>query len=324
MDGNQTLNILITSAGGISGTFLIRHLLRQQIDNYRYHIVAVDSNEHSIAKHMSPVFYHVPSSGDPRYEQAIYDIIVKEQINIVFPVTSYDTPFYAKQRSRLNSMGAKLLVCDYNLHMLLHNKKWMYALMSRFGIPVPHVYENRRHIHYPSIIKACKSSGSTGVHKLEGDLDLHYWTSKLEEYVITDYVQGKEFTVDCLFDQAGKLVLSNTRERKKVHGGGVVVTKNTTAPEAVMSILRTLESHLFIVGPVNFQYIYDEQGRTFLTDFNTRFASGGLPLTIASGFDIPNVMIQLMLGQSIPDVSNRKRTGLTMYRYYDELFIEED
>jgi carbamoyl-phosphate synthase large subunit len=324
MDGNQTLNILITSAGGISGTFLIRHLSRQQIDNYRYHIVAVDSNEYSIAKHVSPIFYHVPRSDDPCYEQAICDIITKEHIDIIFPVTSYDTPYFAKQRSKLNDMGVQLLVCNYNFHMLLHNKKCMYALMSRLGIPVPQVYENRNHIRYPSIIKACESSGSAGVHKLENELDLQYWTSKLKEYVITDYVQGKEFTVDCLFDQAGKLVLSNTRERKKVHGGGVVVTKNVNEPEAVKNILKALEAHLFIVGPVNFQYIEDAQGHIFVTDFNTRFASGGLPLTIASGFDIPNIMIQLMLGQIVPKVSKIEKAGLVMYRYYDELFIEEN
>lgn len=324
MDGSRTINILITSAGGISGTFLIRHLLRHPIANYRYHVVAVDSNEYSVAKHISSVFYHVPRSNDPRYEQAIYDIIVKERIDIVFPVTSYDTPFYAKHRNKLIGMGVNLLVCEFKTHELLHNKKRMYAFMSSIGIPVPHVYENRDHIRYPAIIKVCESSGSAGVYKLESDLDLHYWMSKLKEYVITDYVQGKEFTVDCLFDQSRRLVLSNTRERKKVHGGGVVVTKNVNTPEAIRRVLKILESQLSIVGPINFQYIHDEHGRIFLTDFNTRFASGGLPLTIAAGYDIPNVMIQLMLGHPVSEDSNKEKAGLTMYRYYDELFIEED
>ncbi|MBB3069412.1 carbamoyl-phosphate synthase large subunit [Paenibacillus baekrokdamisoli] len=319
------MNLLITSAGGISGTFLIRHLLDHPIDNCHYNIVAVDSDEHSLARYMSPTFYHVPKCNDPRYEKVIYDIIIKENIHMIFPVTSYDTPFYAKHKNKLSSMGVKLLVCDSTTHELLHNKKKMYALMSSIGVPTPLVYENQGNIHYPAMIKACESSGSVGVHKLESSVDRQYWTSKLKEYVITDYVHGKEFTVDCLFDQNGKLIIYSTRERKKVHGGGVVISKKVETAEAVKEILKTLESHLSLIGPVNFQYILDENNHIFLTDFNTRFASGGLPLTIAAGNDIPNVMVQLMLGLPTNAAANKKEIfGLMMYRYYHEFFVEEE
>ena len=48
-----TLNILITSAGGLTGTFLTQHLLKNQMDGYQYRIVAIDCNDLVFTKYIS-------------------------------------------------------------------------------------------------------------------------------------------------------------------------------------------------------------------------------------------------------------------------------
>lgn len=323
MDANSTLNILIPSAGGLSGTFLIQHLNRQAIENYRYRIVAADSSRHTVTRCLASAFYQVPACQDPDYERAIYEIILKESIDIILPVVSYDTPFFAQRKAQLEQMGVRLLVCDIQTHEQLHNKKTMYETMRSIGIPVPQSYENNPPLSYPAIIKPTVSSGSKNVCKLENDADYRYWSSKLRDYVVTDFIEGTEFTVDCLFDKSGRLVLHNTRERVRMNGGAVVITRQADTIGPLISILQKIQSHLKIEGPVNFQYIADRENRLFLTDFNTRFASGGLPLTVAAGYDIPNLMIRIMLNQDV-DVSHIvPPKGLTMYRYYQEWITEE-
>lgn len=323
MGDNRALNILIPSAGGVSGTFLIRHWSRNKVAGYDYRIVAADSNPHAVAKHFADVFYPVPMCSDPRYEPAIYEIVAKERIDIVIPLASYDIPFFASHKTRLARLGAKLLVCDLPTHERLHNKKKMYSLMQSIGIAVPRVYvDGEPPAAYPAILKATESSGGRGVYRLDNDADYRYWSTKLGEHVVTAFVNGTEYTVDCLFDRSGRLVTYNVRERLKTNGGAAVVARQAKPSDSLRFVLRQLEKHLTIEGPVNFQYIVDRDNRLFLTDFNTRFASGGLPLTIASGCDIPNLMIRLMLGLDV-EVPERKPTKLTMYRYYDELFTEE-
>ncbi|MEC0331603.1 ATP-grasp domain-containing protein [Paenibacillus macerans] len=323
MDVNATLNILIPSAGGLSGTFLIRHLSHQAIEHYRYRIVAADSNRHTVVRRLASAFYQVPACHDPDYERAILEIILKENIDIIFPVASYDTPFFAQRKARLEQMGVQLLVCDMSTHERLHNKKTMYETMRTIGIPVPRYYGPHPPLFYPAIIKPAASSGSKNVCKLENDGDYRYWSSKLKEYVVTDFIEGTEYTVDCLFDKSNRLVLSNVRERVKMNGGAVVITRQAESAAVLTSILQKIEAHLKIEGPVNFQYIADRENRLFLTDFNTRFASGGLPLTVAAGYDIPNLMIRIMLNQPV-DVSDVvPPKGLTMYRYYQEWITEE-
>lgn len=323
MGDSRVLSILIPSAGGISGTFVIRHLSRSQVAGYDYRIVAADSNPHAVAKHFAAAFYPVPLCSDPRYEQAIYEIIAKERIDIIIPLASYDIPFFAAHKTRLERLGSRLLVCDLPTHERLHNKKKMYALMKSIGIAVPRVYEDGEPpAAYPAILKATESSGSRGVYRLDNDADYRYWSTKPGEHVVTDFVDGEEFTVDCLFNRSGRLVAFNVRERLKTNGGAVVVAKQAVPSEPLRLVLRQLEKHLAIEGPVNFQYMVDRENRLFLTDFNTRFASGGLPLTIAAGYDIPNLMIRLMLGLDV-EAPERTPTKLTMYRFYDELFTEE-
>ncbi|WP_027085998.1 ATP-grasp domain-containing protein [Cohnella panacarvi] len=322
MGDNRVLNILIPSAGGVSGTFLIRHLSRNKVDGYDYRIVTADSNPQVAAKYFADAFYPVPMCGDARYESEIVEIIANERIDIIFPLASYDIPFFAARKTRLEQLGCRLLVCDLHTHERLHNKKKMYALMKSIGIAVPRVYEEGEIPAYPAILKSTESSGSRGVYRLDDDADYRYWSGKLGEHVATAFVQGTEYTVDCLFDRSGGLVAFNVRERLKTNGGAVVVTTQAEPSEALRFVLRQLEKHLALEGPVNFQYIADRDNRLFLTDFNTRFASGGLPLTIAAGCDIPNLMIRLMLGLDV-EVPERMPTKLTMYRYYDEFYAEE-
>lgn len=322
MVGKRTLTILIPSAGGVSGTFLVRYLSRHPIDGYDYRIVAADSNSLSVAKRFASAFHVVPESRDPRYEDTILDLIRRERVDVLLPVTSHDTPFFAARKPLWRQLGVSLLACDPEIHERLHNKISMYAWMRDIGVPVPRVYEHGEPPAYPAILKSAEGSGSRGVRKLEDAADYRYWTSKPGEFVVTDFIDGPEFTVDCLFDSSHRLVLFHNRERVKTNGGAVVVTRQAEPTAPLNAALRRIESHIRLEGPVNFQYMLDRDGRLYLTDFNTRFASGGLPLTIAAGYDIPNLMIRFMLGEDarIPALLPGK---LTMYRYYDELFAEE-
>lgn len=319
---HKTLNILITSAGGLTGTFLIKHLLQHPIQGYKYRIVAMDSSEYVYAKHVVDSFYKVPASSDPNYANMVLSLVEQEQIEIIFPTTSYDTPFYSKHKAELLKKGVQLLVCDVNTHEILHHKQKMYLFMKNIGLPVPEIFETKEAVTYPAIIKKCESSGSKEVRKLEDRTDLDYWSVKMKDYVVTDYISGKEYTVDCLFDQKGLLIVCNQRERLKTLGGGAVICQNQH-PLEIRDYIQAISKHIHLEGPVNFQYILNRHNQPFIIDFNTRFASGGLPLTIASGYDIPNLMIRLMLGDPIEEHIKYKKDQLTMYRYFQEYFTEE-
>lgn len=326
MPNRKTLNLLIPSAGGLTGTYLVQHFLKGGLDGCAYRIVAADSSDHVFVKYRAHQFYRVPKSGDSDYENVIFSIVEKENINMIFPTTSYEMPFYCRNKEQFRKRGVQLLICDWSVHRILHHKKKMYRLLQRFGLPVPEIYEDLEKTKFPAMIKSCESSGSKGVQKLEDRADWDYWTAKWTNFVVTEFIGGSEYTVDCLFDREGNLLVCNPRERIKTMGGGVVICKNTHFPD-IREWMQNLSNHIPLEGPVNFQFICDRDGgRKVITDFNPRFASGGLALTVASGYDIPNMMVRLMLGQPVEKQMMHQTLGagdLTMYRYFQEYFVAE-
>lgn len=317
------LNILITSAGGLTGTFLTQHLLKNQLDGYQYRLVAIDCNELVFTKYIAHKFYVVPPTNDPTYENVLDSIIAKEKIHMILPTSSYDIPFYSKKLMNYQKIGVHMLLSSHHTNEVLHNKKKMYQYLTGIGIPVPKLYDNNTEVLYPAIIKKCESSGSTHVKKLENNTDLQYWTSVMNDYVITSFIEGKEYTVDCLFDQNAELIVYYERRRIKSLGGAVIITQNEHTL-LVKEMIQLIGKSLHIVGPMNFQYILDKSGNFYFTDFNPRFASGGLPLTVAAGYDVPNMIIQLLLGLPLAPEKITPIEGLTMYRYFNEFFIKEN
>lgn len=313
-------NVLITSVGGLTGVFLSKHLKKYSNVN----IIGIDMSETVASKQWIDSFFVVPPSQSQEYMDKVIDIVEKESVNVIIPVSSYDMNAFSEEEAFPKEIREKLLIMDGRIHKLLHNKETCYGYLSRQGISTPVIYEKEA-TSYPCILKPKEGTGSKNTVVIENDKDLLYWSYKVKEYILTEYLEGNEYTVDCLFDKKGYSVGYNVRQRSKVSGGGAVICKNTTQyDERVERIIEILERTGVLKGPVNFQFKEKKNGELCVFDFNTRFASGGLPLTVAAGFDIPYLMIKMIVGENIEPVPRRDMDNeLTMIRYYEEAFVHE-
>lgn len=314
------INILLTSAGGSTGTYLIR-LLKKCLGE-KVKIVAVDANNNVPAKVLADRFYVVPSfSNESEYLSSLQKIVAEEKITHMIPVTSYDMDFYT---SHPLSIGVKRLIVDEETNRVLSNKRECYRFLSSLGVYVPRCYEGEMpgKEDYPLFFKPCQGSGSKKTHKIIDAEDYLYWKAHSAGSMFMEFLGGDEFTVDCLFDNGGKCVGFFNRKREKTVSGGAVVTTAVCDNETLFPIIRALESMGKLRGPINFQYIKNSRGQPVVFDFNTRFASGGLPLAVECGFNIPLKLIELMdTGYTELYIQIAKTDGTTMIRYYDELFV---
>lgn len=305
--------ILLLSAGGSTGTYLTKHLKKIM----RYYLVGCDIKTDVPLREQLDAFYDVPSVNSDNYEKAIKDIIEKERITAILPLTSYDMTVYSRGKL-YEGYKDRMLIMPYHSLIRYHDKKLCMEHLKQLGICVPEQYTPDG-LKYPLLLKERISSGSKKCILCEDNRDYLYWKKKLEKCIITEFLPGDEYTVDCLFDKAGKCVGYNTRKRVAVNGGGAVICQNDDN-EKVKSVISTLEKTRELIGAVNFQFKYKDR-EVCIFDFNPRFASGGLPLTVASGFDIPNMLISLIYGNKVnvwkrPESEN----GKMMYRYYEEMF----
>jgi biotin carboxylase len=89
----------------------------------------------------------------------------------------------------------------------------------------------------------------------------------------------------------------------------------------VSEVIHKLESTKSIFGPVNFQFKLSSSKLPIVFDFNTRLASGGLALSVYSGFDIPKLLVDVIMDKPVePFVPFRQFDKTMMIKYYDEFF----
>lgn len=308
------INILLTSAGGLTGTYLIKNYRRS--DKYDCNIIAIDVNNDVPARSMADKFYCVPFLREKElYIDTVTKIIEENHIDVIIPITSRDVDFYSANNFCPN---VKKMILDSDINDRLSNKKTCYDFLNTCGIKTPKVFDHP--VEFPIFAKPTKGSGSKGTSKIIDNTDYIYWQSKYPESMFIEFLDGEECTVDCLFDNNGKCIGFHNRVRKKTISGGAVITVSKYEKK-LESIIKILEDRAFLRGPINFQYIKTND-ELYLIDFNTRFASGGLPLTVQCGFNIPEKLIDLLYFNSTetyrqtPDTDN-----ITMIRYYEELFV---
>lgn len=309
--------ILLTSAGGLTGVFLTKHLTK--FEDLEIFCIDMSSN-HPLLQWTKNV-YLCPASNSLDYTAFIRDFLEKHSIHIVIPVTSYDMEFFSKKINSKVFGNSKSLIVDEEINTLLSSKEKCYSFLNWLGIKTPLIY-TCDNVTFPCFIKPIVGSGSKNSLLIENDIELSFWKTKIPNFLIMEYIAGKEYTVDCLFDTNGNCIGYNTRERIKTNGGGATISQNIDV-EGVQDIIVKFESIGSIRGPINFQFkVVDNEIVVF--DFNTRLASGGLPLTVKSGFDIPRLIIDLLLGKQVENYSKKdKKPGLKMVRFYEEFFCYE-
>lgn len=306
--------ILLVSVGGVTGTYILKHLKETK----DYYLVGCDVKEEVALKNNLDAYYIVPLVTEESYPFEIDNVVSEEAIDIIIPITSYDMmvfgkdPLYSKYKD-------KMLIMPYNSCIKYHNKESAYKQLNKIGIKTPEIYHDE--IVYPCILKPIVGSGSKNTFIIKDIDDYKYYSNKTKDYLICEYLDGTEYTVDCLFDNNGKCLGYNARSRMKVNGGGAVTCKNVVFEE-LKDVINKLENIKEIVGAINFQFKFKDN-EICVFDFNTRFASGGMALTVESGLDIPNLLIDLIGGESIKfttikdDAKNKM-----MIRYYDEYYVD--
>lgn len=309
----KAITVLLTSVGGITGTYLTKHFS----GNADYRLIGVDMQPDVSLQGYLSNFFQVPASGDHNFMDAVKEIVRKEEVDVIIPVSSYDVDAFSKNTTDILFKN-RMMVMPYEQHRNLHDKKKCYEALERVGVAVPKTVPKDC---YPYVMKKRIGSGGKGVVAIESKEDFQYWSLKMEDYICVERLKGDEYTVDCLFDRKGICVGYNTRKRMKTAGGGVVISQNCKG-KGIDRIISTFEREFSLCGPINFQFKYDENGDIpIVFDVNTRLASGGLPLTVASGFDIPDCLVRLVLNQEVaPWTCSDAFKELTMYRYYEEVF----
>ena len=308
--------VLIGSCGGLTGCYLARRF--RELNGVT--VIGADVSLHHAARPFLDEFIPLLPAADPDFREALADLLVRHRVDCYIPTHSKEIRAVAKHETWLRERwGGNFLVSPYETYLSLDSKRTSTESLRRIGVPVPRVIEAPGpEVSYPVFMKPDEGSGGKRAQVVESEILHREYARLYPDCGFYQLVRGTEYTVDCVFDAVGRLLAYNQRVRLKNMGGAVIVSQNSYDFD-ILPYLKKLESAFIIKGCVNFQYILSE-GVPYFTDVNLRYASGGLPLTVESGINVPRILLDIWAERPLDYVRSCGAEGKTMYRYFEEWY----
>ncbi|MFC1768274.1 ATP-grasp domain-containing protein [Nanoarchaeota archaeon] len=310
------INVLIVPAGSGMAIAAIQALKKTK----DIRIVTADSNKLSPGLHLSQKGYLIPLFKEPNFYNSLFNIIDKEKIDVVIP--AYDTILheFSEKNEEFEKHGTKLLLSSPEAISATRDKWITYQkLKDQVSFPISFIQKEDIDIDYPLHIKPRDGSGSINTFKIENEEELDFYLKKVPNPIIQEFLPGKEYTVDCLANNKGELMVNIARERIETKAGistkGLIVNNNK-----INEIAKTISQLIKFYGPFFFQVKEDKFGNPKVMEINPRI-SGTMSLSSYSGVNIHELAIRQCMNQhfTIPEI----KYGIYISRYLQDLYFDE-
>ncbi len=309
-------SVLLTSAG-VATALNVMNALRSQ-KRRKVRIVAGDMDPLAAGIHLADAGYILPPIKDPGYLKHLVGIAHDEKVGALIPMFSAEIELAAKESAYLRSEGLGCIVPPHRTSVLCNDKPSFGAFLEKEGFPAPRLVDPKSEKDFPVFVKPKRGSSSKGariVRSLEELAGLDTGSMLVQEYI-----RGVELTIDFLASEDSKVLAAVPRERLEVKDGKAVKARTVDEPRS-LSILSDLVEALKFKGPGNLQVMIAEDGPR-LIELNPRFSAGGLPLSVASGPNMPLMLLEMIYEGSVPPHLDYEK-GLYMVRYLTEIFVRE-
>ena len=223
----------------------------------------------SVDKHGEYVFKNyiggLPMISEKDFFDEFNKVIEENNIDVVFPTHDTVADFFAENKDKIK---ACIIVADRRTAQVCRDKKITYEVFENESF-CPVVYKDID--TYPVFIKPRKGQGSVGAKLIRSAGDM---TDNIDlgDYVITEYLPGKEITVDCLTDRHGELRAVLPRSRDRLLAGISVSAKDIELTDEIKHIASTINSKLKFRGLWWFQLKESSDKKLKLLEISTRCA----------------------------------------------------
>ncbi|MCC6699469.1 MAG: ATP-grasp domain-containing protein [Candidatus Hydrogenedentes bacterium] len=246
-------------------------------------------SQHDPARHLLKNYVLCPGYDEPGFESRFVKILRERNIDIVLPAWDKLVAVF----SRWNVEGITFITPRAEIAELLLSKRATYERLAGV-VPVPKIYSTQDPA-LPLFAKPDTASGSVGGILVEHKQQLDAAIAK--GLLLSEYLPGREFTVDCISDREGKLLFCNPRVRGRIGQGIALGTEPVDDARVHENIARIAEA-LKIEGPWFAQFKENDRGEPVLLEINARIG-GSSTLTRMCGVNIPLISVFMFSGHEV-------------------------
>lgn len=261
-------------------------------------------------------------------EQVIREYKVEGEEYALIPFHK-ETYLIARNRERFEPL-IKMAIPTIEQIDQVDDKGTLALLCQKRGLPIPDTavvdsreqfIERAQSFPYPAFVKVRRSAAAVGVKKVENPAEAaaafdhfveHYRLTAAECPILQQGVPGDDYCTTFLFDH-GKMRATMTYHNLRTYPvkSGTGVLRETVAAPAMERTGEALLSSLGWHGVAEVDFRWDgKQPEPSLIEVNPRFW-GGLPQSVASGWDYPYLLFRLAVDGTVPAVNPHDSTVKT-------------
>jgi carbamoyl-phosphate synthase large subunit len=346
MGNVEKISVLMTGAGAPGAAGIIRCL--KQDKNIR--LVLADASEESVGKYLSGNFHLIPKADDPDFIPAVRSICLKEDIKILMPLVTRELFAFSENKDEFRTIGVHILVSDETSLSVANDKGRLYQHLDQFGINVPNYKvintwdefeDGLVELNYPNqkvCFKPCISNGSRGFRILDPAIDEFHLLFKekpnhtyieldklksiltkqaFPTLLLSEYLPGPEFSVDCLAKN-GYPIVCVPRIRSKMKEG-ISVAGEFIYNKEIIKYCEDIIKALHLHGNIGIQVKQAEDGTYKILEINPR-VQGTISAGLGAGINLPLLAIYQELDMPIEEHDLQVLWGTKFIRFWEEVF----
>ena len=336
----------MTGAGAPGAAGILKCL--EQDNNV--HVVSADADPEATGKYLVKEFVCIPTADKPDFTDKVLSICRKKNIHVLMPLVTKELRPLSQRIKEFELAGTKLLVSSTASLEIANNKSRLYEFLQWRGLKIPdfRVVENVEQFQnavaelgHPSkqvCFKPSVSNGSRGFRIIteqfnEADIIFNQKpinvfirlndalrvlsSAHFPELLVSQYLPGDEYSVDCLCNQGNALLVLPRLRKKMVNG--ISVKGEFVREDKIIDYCTRIIKELQLHGNIGIQVKANDEGEFLVLEINPR-VQGTISASLGAGVNLPLLAVKQELGLPILPEELIIKWGVRFSRYWEEVF----
>jgi hypothetical protein len=268
----------------------------------------------------------IPFISDERFIKIFNQILIKNNIDIIFPTHDTVSLFFAQNREIIK---AKIAVPDVETAKICRDKSETYKLFKDYSY-CPKLY-GWEAPPFPVFVKPKIGEGGKQTALIKTQEDLLPFKKEKSKFLIVELLPGDEITVDCFTDRHGKLRFSGPRTRSRVFGGISVQSRTLLLTDEIKFIAESINSELKLRGLWFFQLKKDFNDHYKLLEISVRtsstmvlYSSLGVNFHLLTAYDLLGFDVKILNNNYVAEVSRALSNSFILTINFKTVYIDFD
>lgn len=273
----------------------------------------------------------VPVIDDDSIIPYISKLVSEYNIDAIYP--TMDKVIW-KLKTNENALRCRVIASESRTTEICLSKRKTYDTLHSV-VNIPKIFNTPEEItSFPVFVKPDIGYGSRGVSKINSKKELScFFNSRLSsDYVVTEYLPGTEYTVDCFTDRLGNLIFVGPRIRGRISNGISVHTKpiidNASLFEYIaIKINQTIKFNgawFFQVKKSKNESLVVMEIASRLGGSSSLFRGIGVNFALLSIFNTFNIDVNILLNDSLIEMDRALDNKYKLNLNYSTIYVDFD